>query len=435
MKIFQLIQLSFKYLCRNLRRYFFLLLAIGFGFSIVTLITSLKDGMADSVYYSAQSHYAGDIMIAGYRNDTRSQQRITETEKVIQAIHNANIDPVRIVQRTIFGMPGALFFNGISVMQKYIIGLDWENETDYFASLNWVVPMEGSLGKNDIIISEPVARELNARTGDQLILEMETITGQKNTGVFIVKAIVRDSTIFGYYKCYLLRHVLNELVQFSPQECSIFGIYLRDRSLTEKAKLSLQREMEKLVQTSSLANDRKEFRENRRGQKWPGIRHFVLTLDVMISEISDLLRAMNILTYFLYTMMLLIILVSASVTYGLILRERTREIGTMRALGFQETDVQVILLFEVFFLCVFAIIAGYFLAILFAWVVSFLPFSWMPSFEIFMKNGRLQAEFLPKTQFLNISLVLCILLPAVWFPAFSMSRNPLPEMIAGGGRT
>jgi ABC-type antimicrobial peptide transport system permease subunit len=94
----------------------------------------------------------------------------------------------------------------------------------------------------------------------------------------------------------------------------------------------------------------------------------------------------------------------------------------------------VILLFEVFFLCIIAVAAGYFAAMFFAWLVSFLPFDWMPSFEIFMKNGRLEALFVPATVLLNVFLVLCILIPAVWFPAFSVSRNPLPEMLSGGGR-
>jgi ABC-type lipoprotein release transport system permease subunit len=289
------------------------------------------------------------------------------------------------------------------------------------------------LGDFDAIISEPVARDLEARAGDQIVLEVETETGQKNTGAFIVRGIVKDSTIFGYYKCYISRSTLNELLLFSPEECSSVGIYLKDRTAVDTARRSLQKEMEKTLLTSPLVANREEYRE-RRTEEWPGVRYFVLTLAVYLSEVSDLLRAMDLITYFLYAMMLLIILVSATVTYRLILRERTREIGTMRAIGFYESDIQVILLFEVFFLCITAVAVGYFAATLLAWGVSFLSFSWMPSFEIFMKNGRLMALFLPKTLLLNISLVLVILVPAVWFPVLSILRNPLPEMLTGGGR-
>jgi ABC-type lipoprotein release transport system permease subunit len=388
--------------------------------------------MTDSVYYSAQSHYAGDIVIAGYKNATGTRQRISESAKVMDAIRAADTDPAHVVMRTIFPEQGMLFYNGAAIRQKYVIGVDWENETDYFSKLNYEAPTEGSLGDGDMIISDPVARELNARTGDRLVLEVETETGQKNTGSFIVRGIVRDSTIFGYYKCYISRRALNSLMRFQPEECSVFGIYLKDHGSVNKAVNSLQRKLEKSVLTSPLVADRGGFRE-KRDEDWPGIRHFVLPLAVHLSEVADLLRAMQLITYFLYAMMLLIILVSATVTYRLILRERTREIGTMRAIGFYEMDILAILLFEVFFLCVLSVVLGYFAAVFLAYCVSFLPFDWMPSFEIFMKNGRLEALFLPKTLLLNIFLVLCILAPAVWFPAFSVSRNPLPEMLAGGG--
>jgi ABC-type lipoprotein release transport system permease subunit len=431
MKIFQLIQLAMKYLYRNLRRYFFLLLAVGFGFCIVSLITSLKDGMTDSVYYSAQSHYAGDIVVAGYKTHTGTRQRISETGKVLEAIRSSGIQPAHVVLRSIFGERGLLFYNGVSIRQKYIIGVDWENEKKYFSNLVYEAEVEGVLGDQDVIISDPVARDIKARVGDQLTLEVETETGQKNTGVFIVKGIVRDSTLFGYYKCYVSRRSLNELLLFSPEECSIAGIYLQDHAAADRAKAALQREMEKnLLTAAPPAADRNDFRAKRR-EDWQGIRHFVLTLGVFLSEVSSLLKAMDIITYFLYAMMLLIILVSATVTYRLILRERTREIATMRAIGFYEGDIRVILLCEVFFLCLIAVAAGYCAAAFFAWLVSFLPFAWMPSFEIFMKHGRLEALFLPKTFFLNVSLVLCILLPAVWFPALSVSRGPLPDMLSG----
>jgi hypothetical protein len=68
-KSLAIFKLGIKYLYRYRRRYYFLLAALIFGFMIVTFITSQKDGMYDSVYYSAQSHYAGDIVAMGYDRD------------------------------------------------------------------------------------------------------------------------------------------------------------------------------------------------------------------------------------------------------------------------------------------------------------------------------------------------------------------------------
>ncbi|MCL2602501.1 MAG: hypothetical protein FWD91_06775, partial [Treponema sp.] len=61
-KFFVLVKLGFKYLYRYRRRYSFLMAALVFCFAIVTFITSMKDGMYDNLYHTAQSHYAGDIV-------------------------------------------------------------------------------------------------------------------------------------------------------------------------------------------------------------------------------------------------------------------------------------------------------------------------------------------------------------------------------------
>ena len=65
-KFLAIIWLGIKYLYRYRRRYGFLAAAMIFCFAIVSFITSAKDGMYDSVYYSAQSHYTGDIVAVGY---------------------------------------------------------------------------------------------------------------------------------------------------------------------------------------------------------------------------------------------------------------------------------------------------------------------------------------------------------------------------------
>jgi hypothetical protein len=75
--------------------------------------------------------------------------------------------------------------------------------------------------------------------------------------------------------------------------------------------------------------------------------------------------------------------------------------------------------------------AGFILAILINWGLGFVSFSWFPSFDIFLKNGKLTALYLRKTVLINMSAVFGILLLAVWFPACRLSRSPLPRMLNG----
>jgi ABC-type lipoprotein release transport system permease subunit len=431
-KIFTLIVLSAKYLLRYRHRYFFLFLALCLGFSIVTLLSAAKDGMDANVYKSAQDHYAGDIVAVGF-DRSYSQTRLSADIKseIYRALEAANLSGLHTVERTIFGNDGMLYYNGNALRLKYVTGVDWNNEASYFDSLKYLedpaVP-----GQDTIYLSAPVAAQLNIRTGDSLVLELDTRWRQKNTGVFIVGGIIEDSTIFGYYKAYIDRLTLNRLILFDDEDCSMVGVFTDDRAEAEKARRLLQGELEGRVQTGPLVYDRDELERARWGVPYEGIKVFLLTIPVYLSEVADLLGAMNIVTYFLYAMMLVIMMVSALVTYRLILHERRRELGTMRAIGFHGGDIRFVLTLETLGLALVSLASGMLLALSLQWAVTFIPFSWFPSFDIFLEDGKLRTLYLPRTMALNILAVFASLFLAALLPVYRSSRDPLPGMLSGG---
>jgi ABC-type lipoprotein release transport system permease subunit len=441
-KLINFFLLSVKYLFRYRRRYLFLFIALVFGFGIITFITSIKDGMDENVYLSAQSNYAGDIIVAGYyRNTWQGRLKKNDSEQIIKLAEKLN--PVQIVKRTNFSFSLMdqcnLYFNGTIVTIEHIVGVDWYNEADYFDKLEY--SSYGGLSFNDetIIVSAPVAHELGVRIGDSLTLETESRNGWKNTSTFIVGAVVDDSTIFGYHRVFVSRSALNGILSYDADDCSTIGFYISDRHNLEKKRMLLHKDLAMNFHVGSLANSREETIEEML-PVWTGeweegeIKIFVLTIPIYLAEVADLLNAMNLVSYFLYWMMLLIILVSAMVTNRLILQERTRELGTMRVIGFFEGDICYILVSESFSLGLISLAGGFAFALFLAWAVTFAPFSWFPSLEIFMKNGKLMALYAPKTVITNIAAAFCMIALAVWFPAWRSSRNPLPGMLAGGER-
>jgi len=434
-KFFAVFKLGLKYLYRYRRRYGFLMVALIFGFAVVTFITSLKDGMYDNVYYTAQSHYAGDIVAIGYDTNTSMNYIYHMGQKEISAILNAadqtGINPQHTVLRTNYNSDPSVYFNGNAVQLKYLIGCDWDKEAHLLTKMNFEEPVNSILGNEDIIISIPVARQLGAKMGDSIILETKTRWGQKNTGVFIVRGIVKDTSIFGYYKSYILRLSLNRLLDFNDEDCSSVGFFFDKPETAERKRIQLQNALsDKQIQIGPLVYDRDQM-PLERDRPWEGIRIFLYTLPVYLSEISELLDAMNIITYLLYVMMLLIILVSAAVTYRLILHERAKELGTMRIIGFYGSDLRLVLWTEVLVIGFISLIAGFLLAQILGWAVSLLSFSWFPGFEIFMKNGRLSPLYLPKTLFVNILLVFTVLFVMALLPSIRASRKNLPGLLSG----
>ena len=427
-----LCRLGLKYLWRYRRRYGFLFLALVFGFGIVTFITSVKDGMYDSVYYSAQYHYAGDIVAAGYDSTSVAAAHMGpgEMAAILQAAGEAALAVRHTVKRTQFGERGLIYFNGTAVRLKYMLGVDWEGEAHLFEKMVFEGAAELPAGDDGIIISAPVARKLGARLGDSVILEMETRWGQKNTGVFVIRGIARDASIFGYYKVYVSRLTLNRLMEYGADDCSFIGFFLENPNTAERGRSRLQEILAGRIQTAPLVRNRVELNWET-NQYWEGIKIYLYTLPVFLSDIADLLGAMNSVTYFLYGMMLVIIMVSAVVTYRLILHERTREMGIMRAIGFYGGDLRLVLWTEVFALTLVSLFAGFVLAKGLNQLLSLMSFSWFPSFEIFMKDGKLLALYLPKTMALNVVSVFLALFAAVLVPVFRSSRKPLPGLLSG----
>jgi len=433
-KIIILCKLGSKYLNRYRRRYAFLLAAMIFCFGIITFITSTKDRMYDNLYYKAQSHYSGDIVAVGYNNYYNISHFLSadEISSITGAIDESGINPSNIVKRTIFSNTGVVYYNGISVTQKYVIGCDWEDEAFLFSKMDFSSPLLRQIGDDSIIISEPVAMQLNSAIGDILTLEVGNKWGQKNTAQFIVSGIVRDSSIFAYYKVYISRLSLNRLMSYDDDDCSMIGLFLSKPAGAEEKRSVLHNVLKSKIQTGPLVYNREGMdRELEKPWQWENTKVLLFTLPVYLSEIANLMDAMNMLTYLLYAMMLIIVFVSASVTYRLILHERTKEMGVMRAIGFYGTDIQMILWTEILILGIISLFAGFIFSVIISAGASFISFSWFSGFEIFLRNGRLTALYLPGTIILNIIFIFIILIMAVFVPALRASRKNLPSLLSG----
>jgi ABC-type lipoprotein release transport system permease subunit len=425
--------LALRYLFRYRRRYLFLFLALAFGFGIISFIRAAKNGMAENVYFSAQAHYAGDIIVQGIDNSYSQGHHFNreQTAFILEAAEQAGIDPVRTAVRTDLYDGAEIYFNGADLRLKYVQGVDWEAEESFFTRLDYTgaASVEPAAG-NGILISESVAEFLGLQQGDDVVLETDPDGTPKNIGIFVVTGIIKDSSIFGYYKAYVDRKILNELIGFEPDDCSFVGFTMANHSDAEKKKAVFSGYLSKGLAISPLLTTKEEY-NTERSKSWEGLRVFVLTIPVYLSDINQLLNAMDLLTYLLYGMMLVIILVSAGVTYRLILHERLREIGTMRAIGFHEGDVQNILILEALGLGVVSLAGGLFFAWFLSRIFSFVSFTRFSGFEIFLRNGKLTALFLPGTTVIDTLAVFCILLPAIWLLSFRVTHVKLPLLLSG----
>ena len=93
----------------------------------------------------------------------------------------------------------------------------------------------------------------------------------------------------------------------------------------------------------------------------------VVDVESMYEMASDVLKlegALNLITFSAVLVLFFIILIGVINTLRMTIRERTREIGTIRAIGMQKKDVRNSFILETMFLGFFSAIAGTILAFL-----------------------------------------------------------------------
>ncbi|MDP2865240.1 MAG: FtsX-like permease family protein, partial [Elusimicrobiota bacterium] len=108
--------------------------------------------------------------------------------------------------------------------------------------------------------------------------------------------------------------------------------------------------------------------------KWKGTTIDVSTMYETASDILKLESVLNIITISAVVVLFFIILLGVVNTLRMTIRERTREIGTVRAIGMQRKDVRDMFILETFFLTLFASTAGLLLGFASMKLISLITF-------------------------------------------------------------
>ena len=111
-------------------------------------------------------------------------------------------------------------------------------------------------------------------------------------------------------------------------------------------------------------------------------------------------------------------------TYRVIVYERTREIGTMRAIGMQASDVKRIFLYEAAALAIIASALGFILGLVTFHFVGLFNLSKVTAAGMFTENGRLQYFIGLRSVAMNLLFLMAAVIAAAYRPAKKASLMP-----------
>lgn len=434
--MFLTMKVAFRNISRQKKRSFLLAGAIAFGMLVITLINALTGGVVGNIRDNFSHALGGHVFIMG-REWTDAGQMIMKIrpDGRLDRLLEENAAQIEGFTRRSQAMPSLIF--GSKQTMHLLYGVDFEEEDKLLGSL---AVTEGSLNEvltqdDVIILPQPVAERLGVLVGETLLIRLETLTGQQNVGEVKVAALIEDQEQLGLSASYISRSYLNALLGMDPHEYQLLNMFVTDldgveifartfrealRNPDEKEEVEAEAEPEVSVTVGGMPID--PLPQQEEVTRWEGTRYQVMNINQIMEAVELVVGVLNRVGLVIFLILLVVTMVGITNTFRMMMIERTKEIGTMRAFGMHQKQVKHIFLWEAVFLGLLGCLAGLVLSAVVTLVVGSIRFNAAPSMQFFLDDGRISfALSLPET-ILNTALVVFTSLIAAYWPARAAAK-------------
>jgi len=416
------LEIAARNLLRHTRRNLFLGGALAATTALLILLGGLGEGMKASIMESATTLMTGHVNVGGFYKVTSGSAvpLVTDYQKVLDETrrHVPELDYVTVRVR---GYAKAV--SERASMDLVLGGVDVATEP----GLRRVIqPLEGSLDDlakpGTILLFEGQARRLEVKVGDVITLAAPTTRGQNNTADVRVAVVAKDVGLLSSFNAFLPSDSLRQLYQLKAGNSGAIHLYLKDPARSAEVAARLRGALAdagwRVLDASPKAYWEKLF-QTIPSEDWTGQKLDLSTWEDEMNFMSWILSAVRVLTAILVFVVMVIVVVGILNTLAIAIRERTREIGTLRAIGMQRGKVRELLLLEAGLLGVLGAGAGAVLALGVAAALNAARIGVPESVQMFLMQQHLYLRVLPASAFLNAAILAAVttaasLLPASW---------------------
>ena len=440
------LSLALRNLTRNKRRNSILAFAISFGFFVVTAIDGLTMGMVNNFENQIAQLLGGNVLTQGIewkKPETPNGKPtlvniVRDRDYMKNIVEELNIKYDYYSCYTISG--GTLIFNGKkSAIELYGRDLEEKQLLDTFQFASGGVDLSV---RNGIIISDKIADSMNLQVGDELIYSTSTVYGQNTFADLVVTGIIKSNSFLNSMQSYADIEDVNKIVEMPEGGYSIFSLYLRNKNkqtkvanmIEERIRKDAEKDPQINVTSRALAkktnkNDigkgiEKQIDVKNPENEWDGVMYAVETLYDEMPWIKTVLNYVHVITTVILAVILLIVMVGVSNTYRMVLYERIREIGTMRAIGMNGISTRLVFTNEAIILCIIGAIGGLIMSIIAMSIVHYFYIDW-EALSFFLNKGHFTFRISVGAILAQYLLLILLTIIAVWGSASKAARmNP-----------
>jgi len=356
----QLFLIAVRNLVQHSRRTLLLGGAIVGVTALLVLLLGVLNGIRSTILESATTLMTGHVNVGGFFKVTAGAAApvVTHYPDILAVIRKEVPELDYVTQR---GRGWAKVVSDTGSLQSGVGGIDILHEPGFRRVIQ---VKEGSLDglaePGTILIFDEQAQKLGVRVGDQLTLSAYTLRGVANTVDVRIAAIARNVGLLSSWNTFVPDSTLRGLYQMNDKATGALFLYLKNLKDVPRVQERLRRVLGaagyQLMDPDPRAFWFKFETVNREG--WTGQKLDVTTWEDEISFIQWTITAITWLSYTLIGILLVIIVVGLMNTLWISIRERTREIGTLRAIGMQRARVLAMFMIEALTLSLTATLTG-----------------------------------------------------------------------------
>jgi putative ABC transport system permease protein len=426
----QTARMALRNLTRQKKRTILLAAAIAFGVMIVSIINGFAGSFVQNVSENLSQLAAGHVFMTGQEkaSNGRTYSYIRDDEKVTQVIKSSGIGYKYLTKRS--SLSGTAVYEGNSVSLE-VDGVIIKEEGFLRNRLNFI---SGSLDgleaqENGVVLSQKIADKLGVSLGSVIGLRFNTYKNQASYAELKVAGIVSDPNILSSGSAYGNFGFVNKGLELPEGSYQQVGIIVDDASRIDEygAKLYVALKASGLpvfdrpsqdAQGSVYSALNKQFKN----ETWEGTKYWVMTINDSLSQMKDVVSVINLVDLIILLVLFLIIMVGILNTFRMIMFERIREIGTMRAVGVSSPGVLRLFLTEAVFLSLTGALAGLAVAGIFMGAFSLIDFGVGSPLSVFLKNGHFTFALQFSQVLLDIVVITVLTALAALAPARKAAR-------------
>jgi ABC-type lipoprotein release transport system permease subunit len=416
------------------RRTFFLGAAIAAVTALLVLLNGLSAGIRNTLIDTATTLSTGHLNVGGFFKVTSGQSGpvVTEYAKVKDVVVAALPDELLFtVER---GRGWGKIVSDTSSQQAGIGGIDIASEGSFRSVLRLQGGNLDELAQpNTILLFDAQAKKLKVQVGDAITISAQTNRGVANTIDCRVVAIAEDVGLLSQWNVFVSNESLRLLYQLRSDVTGAIQIHLKPEYINDLGPLAarLRTSLEQAGYRVMDPDPRPFWMkfESVIREDWTGQKLDVTSWEDELSFMMWTLQALNGLSFVLLVILVAIVITGIMNTMWIAIRERTREIGTLRAIGMQRGSVVRMFLSESFFLGVLGAISGALAGAGIALLLNSAKLHVPISAQLFLMTDTLKLDVAFGALVGSVVLISVVTALAALYPAFRASRlKPVDAM-------